>query len=50
MSPYNCICFYRKKLFQSVNQFIHLNLSLTLLAAFVVFVFGIELGKSTTVS
>lgn len=41
---------HRKKLFESVNYFIHLNLSFTLLAAFIVFVFGIELGNQTTVS
>ncbi len=40
----------RKRLFESVNHFIHLNLSFTLLAAFIVFVLGIELGRSTTVS
>ena len=34
---------------ESVNHFVHLNLSFTLLAAFVVFVLGIELGNRTTV-
>lgn len=33
-----------------MNHFVHLNFSFTLLAAFMVFVFGIELGNSTTVS
>ena len=33
-----------------MNFFVHLNLASTLLAAFIVFVFGIELGKATTVS
>ncbi len=40
----------RKKLFESVNYFVHLNLAITLLLAFIVFVFGVELGNSTTVS
>ena len=33
-----------------MNFFVHLNLASTLLAAFIVFVFGIELGSMTTVS
>ena len=33
-----------------MNFFVHLNLAATLLVAFIVFVFGIELGKITTVS
>ena len=33
-----------------MNQFVHLNLAITLLAALIVFVFGIELGNRSTVS
>ena len=33
-----------------MNIFVHLNLASTLLAAFIVFVFGIELGNTSTVS
>ena len=40
----------RRKLLESVNHFVHLNLAFTLLAAFVVFLLGIELGNRTTVS
>ena len=36
------VCTYRKKLFTSVNFFIHLNLSISLLLALTVFVSGIE--------
>ena len=36
------VCIYRKKLFTSVNFFIHLNLSISLLLALTVFVSGIE--------
>ncbi len=35
---------YRKKLLDSINYFIHLNLSITLLIALIVFALGIELG------
>ena len=33
----------------SINYFVHLNLSVSLLMAYTVFVFGIELGNSTKV-
>ena len=42
--------FYRKKLFTSVNFFIHLNLSISLLLALAVFVFGIETATASHVS
>ena len=40
----------RKKLFSSVHYFVHLNLSLSLLLGYVVFMFGIELGTSSKAS
>ena len=42
--------FYRKKLFTSVNFFIHLNLSISLLLALAVFVSGIETATANHVS
>ena len=39
----------RKKLFSAVHYFVHLNLAISLLLGYVVFVFGIELGTSTRV-
>ena len=40
---------YRKKLFNAVHYFVHLNLALSLLLGYVVFMIGIELGTSSTV-
>ena len=39
----------RKKLFTAVHYFVHLNLAISLLLGYVVFMFGIELGTSTRV-
>ena len=44
------VCLGRKKLFSSVHYFVHLNLALSLLLGYVVFMFGIELGTSSKVS
>ncbi len=41
---------YRKKLFTSVNSFVHLNLSISLLLALAVFVSGIETAAASHVS
>ena len=43
-------CVYRKKLFVSVNNFVHLNLAAALLAGLIVFVTGIETATSNRVS
>ena len=40
----------RKKLFIAVHYFVHLNLALSLLLGYVVFMLGIELGTSSKVS
>ena len=39
----------RKKLFSSVHNFVHLNLAISLLLGYVVFMFGIELGTGSKV-
>ena len=39
-----------KQLFTAVHYFVHLNLALSLLLGYIVFMFGIELGTSSTVS
>ena len=39
----------RKKLFSSVHYFVHLNLAISLLLGYVVFMFGIELGTGSKV-
>ena len=39
----------RKKLFSSVHYFVHLNLAISLLIGYVVFMFGIELGTGSKV-
>ena len=39
----------RKKLFSSVHYFVHLNLAISLLLGYIVFIFGIELGTSSKV-
>ena len=39
----------RKKLFSSVHYFVHLNLAISLLLGYVVFMFGIELGTASKV-
>ena len=44
----HCMC--RKKLFVSVHNFVHLNLSTALLIALIVFVSGIETGVNNRVS
>ena len=43
------ICVCRKKLFTSVNQFIHLNLALTLLLSLLVFVIGVQTATGSKV-
>ena len=43
-------CFYRKKLFHAVHMFVHLNLAISLLLGYLVFMFGIETATSSTVS
>ena len=40
---------YRKNLFVAVHYFVHLNLAISLLLGYVVFIFGIELGTSSKV-
>lgn len=42
--------FYRKKLRTSVHYFVHLNLAMSLLLAFIVFVVGLETAIGSTVS
>ena len=44
------LCVYRKKLFVSVHNFVHLNLSAALLAGLIVFVAGIETAINDRVS
>ena len=46
----SCLFFtLRKKLFSAIHYFVHLNLALTLLVGYLVFVLGIELGNSNKV-
>ena len=40
----------RKKLFKAVHMFVHLNLAISLLLGYLVFMFGIETATSSTVS
>ena len=40
----------RKKLFNAVHMFVHLNLAISLLLGYLVFMFGIETATSSTVS
>ena len=42
--------FHRKKIFHAVHYFIHLNLALSLLLGYVVFMAGIEAGTHNRVS
>ena len=41
---------YRKKLFHAVHMFVHLNLAISLLLGYLIFMFGIETATSNTVS
>ena len=41
---------YRKELFTSVNYFVHLNLSISLLLGYMVFVAGVDNAVSNRVS
>ena len=42
-------CFYRKKLFSAVHNFIHLNLSIALFLGYLVFGVGVELAAKNEV-
>ena len=44
-----CVNFSRKKLFSTVHNFIHLNLSISLFMAYVIFAVGIEMATSNQV-
>ena len=41
--------FYRKKLFNAVHMFVHLNLAISLLLGYLTFMFGIETATGSTV-
>ena len=42
--------FYRKKLFNAVHMFVHLNLAISLLLGYLTFMAGIETATGSTVS
>ena len=50
LCPVYYVFTYRKKLFVQVHYFVHLNLSISLLLAYLVFVLGIELANTSVVS
>lgn len=48
-----CLCcgiLCRKKLFQAVHMFVHLNLAISLLLGYLIFMLGIETAISSSVS
>ena len=48
-----CLCcgiLRRKKLFQAVHMFVHLNLAISLLLGYLIFMLGIETAISSSVS
>ena len=47
--PLKLLHYYREQLFTAVHNFIHLNLSIALLAGYIVFAVGVELAARNTV-
>ena len=50
LSDVFCHIIYRKKLFQAVHMFVHLNLAISLLLGYLVFMVGIETATGSAVS
>ena len=44
-----CSCFFSKKLFSDVHNFIHLNLAIALCIGYLTFAVGVELAKDNVV-
>ena len=49
-SDFFCRVIHRKKLFQAVHMFVHLNLAISLLLGYLIFMFGIETATGSAVS